>query len=107
MTIAGKKGAVTTVAADEGPRAESNPAALAKLAPAFCAGGVVTAGNASSLSDGAAMLVVTSEEKARAVAGSTPRANPGDGGLGSRPARPLSRPDWCDSRGVEQGSAHA
>lgn len=65
VTIAGKKGAVTTVPTDEGPRAESNPAALAKLAPAFCAGGVVTAGNASSLSDGAAMLVLTSEEKAR------------------------------------------
>lgn len=64
VTIEGKKGASSTVEVDEGPRAESNQAALARLKPAFCAGGVVTAGNSSSLSDGAAMLVVASEEKA-------------------------------------------
>ncbi|AGA30225.1 acetyl-CoA C-acetyltransferase [Singulisphaera acidiphila] len=64
VTIEGKKGVSSTVGADEGPRAESNQAALARLKPAFCAGGVVTAGNSSSLSDGAAMLVVASEEKA-------------------------------------------
>jgi acetyl-CoA C-acetyltransferase len=64
VTIEGKKGVTSTITADEGPRAETNPAALAKLTPAFNSGGVVTAGNSSSLSDGAAMVVVASEEKA-------------------------------------------
>ncbi|SIO02210.1 acetyl-CoA C-acetyltransferase [Singulisphaera sp. GP187] len=64
VTIEGKKGVSTTIKGDEGPRAESDQAALARLKPAFCAEGVVTAGNSSSLSDGAAMLVVASEAKA-------------------------------------------
>jgi acetyl-CoA C-acetyltransferase len=64
VTIEGKKGVAATIKADEGPRAETNLGALAKLTPAFCSGGTVTAGNSSSLSDGAAMLVVASEEKA-------------------------------------------
>ena len=52
---------------DEGPRGDSTPEGLAKLAPAFKPEGMVTAGNASTLSDGAAMLVVASEAKARAL----------------------------------------
>jgi len=62
-----------TVAADEGPRADTDPARLAALKPAFRAGGIVTAGNSSSLNDGAAAIVVASE---RAVQehGLTPRA---------------------------------
>jgi acetyl-CoA C-acetyltransferase len=63
VTITGKKGNVV-VKADEGPRADSSAEGLARLAPAFKPEGIVTAGNASTLSDGAAMLVVTSEEAA-------------------------------------------
>jgi acetyl-CoA acyltransferase len=50
---------------DEGPRADTDAAALAKLKPAFAEGGIVTAGNASQMSDGAAAAVVLSLEKAR------------------------------------------
>jgi acetyl-CoA acyltransferase len=46
---------------DEGPRADTNIEALAKLKPAFAAGGCVTAGNSSQTSDGAAFVVVMSE----------------------------------------------
>jgi acetyl-CoA acyltransferase len=50
---------------DEGPRAESTYEALAKLKPAFQAGGIVTAGNSSQTSDGAAAAIVMSEQRAR------------------------------------------
>ena len=46
---------------DEGPRADTSIEVLAKLRPAFAAGGVVTAGNSSQTSDGAAFVVVMSE----------------------------------------------
>lgn len=46
---------------DEGPRADTSPEVLAKLKPAFAAGGVVTAGNSSQTSDGAAFVLVMSE----------------------------------------------
>jgi acetyl-CoA acyltransferase len=46
---------------DEGPRADTSPEALAKLKPVFAAGGVVTAGNSSQTSDGAAFVIVMSE----------------------------------------------
>ncbi len=49
-----------TLSRDEGMRPESTAEALAKLRPAFRAGGTVTAGNASMLSDGAAAVVVAS-----------------------------------------------
>jgi 3-oxoadipyl-CoA thiolase len=50
---------------DEHPRPETTPERLAALKPAFRAGGTVTAGNSSGLNDGAAAVVVASEEKAR------------------------------------------
>ncbi len=50
---------------DEGPRRETSPEALAKLKPAFKAGGTVTAGNSSQMSDGAAGVLVTSAAFAR------------------------------------------
>ncbi|MBI1795250.1 MAG: thiolase family protein [Chloroflexi bacterium] len=53
-----------TVKRDEGPRADTTLDALAKLKPAFKEGGVVTAGNSSQMSDGAAGAVVMSAEKA-------------------------------------------
>jgi acetyl-CoA acyltransferase len=46
---------------DEGPRNDTSIEALAKLKPAFAAGGVVTAGNSSQTSDGAAFVLVMSE----------------------------------------------
>lgn len=49
---------------DEGPRRETSPEALAKLKPAFLPDGVITAGNASQRSDGAAAVVLTTAEKA-------------------------------------------
>jgi len=65
VEIAGRKGSVT-VAADEGPRADTSLEALAALKPAFVKEGTVTAGNAPGLNDGAAATVVTSLEFARA-----------------------------------------
>ena len=52
---------------DEGPRADSSLDALAKLKPAFHARGTVTAGNASQMSDGAAVALVMSAEKAKTL----------------------------------------
>jgi 3-oxoadipyl-CoA thiolase len=51
-----------TVETDEGPRADTSLEKLAKLRPAFREGGTVTAGNASSLNDGAACLLLASEQ---------------------------------------------
>ena len=50
-----------TVEVDEGPRKDTSLDALAKLKPAFAAGGCVTAGNSSQTSDGAAFVIVMSE----------------------------------------------
>ncbi|SCY01108.1 acetyl-CoA C-acyltransferase [Flavobacterium caeni] len=60
---AGKKETKSyTVAKDEGPRADTNLEALAKLKPVFATDGSVTAGNSSQMSDGAAFVMVMSEE---------------------------------------------
>jgi 3-oxoadipyl-CoA thiolase len=56
---------VGDLGADEHPRPETNAKALEGLKPAFRAGGTVTAGNASGINDGAAALVVASDERAR------------------------------------------
>jgi acetyl-CoA acyltransferase len=56
-----KKTREYTVAADEGPRADTSLEALGKLKPVFAAGGTVTAGNSSQTSDGAAFVIVMSE----------------------------------------------
>ena len=59
----GKKETKTyTVNKDEGPRADTNSAALGNLKPVFAAGGSVTAGNSSQMSDGAAFVLVMSED---------------------------------------------
>jgi acetyl-CoA C-acetyltransferase len=52
---------------DEGPREDTSAAALGNLKPVFKKDGTVTAGNASTMNDGAAALVVTSEERAKAL----------------------------------------
>ena len=51
-----------TVTKDEGPRKGTSIEALAKLRPVFAAGGSVTAGNSSQMSDGAAFVIVMSED---------------------------------------------
>ncbi|MFN4251225.1 acetyl-CoA C-acetyltransferase [Deinococcus sp.] len=63
VEVPGRKGP-TTFSADEYPRA-TTAEALAKLRPAFKKDGTVTAGNASGINDGAAMLLVASEEYAQ------------------------------------------
>jgi acetyl-CoA acyltransferase len=63
VNAAGKKETNTyTVNKDEGPRADTSKEVLAKLKPVFAAGGSVTAGNSSQMSDGAAFVMVMSEE---------------------------------------------
>lgn len=57
-----KKSRSLTVDTDEGPRADTSLEALAKLKPVFAAGGSVTAGNSSQTSDGAAFVMVVSEQ---------------------------------------------
>jgi 3-oxoadipyl-CoA thiolase len=52
---------------DEHPRPDTSTEKLATLKPAFRGGGTVTAGNSSGINDGAAALVIASEEKARAL----------------------------------------
>jgi acetyl-CoA C-acetyltransferase len=61
------------VAKDDGPRPSSTLEKLASLEPAFREGGKVTAGNSCPLNDGAAAVLVMSDEKAKAL-GLTPRA---------------------------------
>src|SRR5215218_3545556 len=56
---------VGDLSSDEHPRPDTSAEKLAALKPAFRGGGTVTAGNSSGLNDGAAALVIASEEKAR------------------------------------------
>src|SRR5215203_4406551 len=58
---------VREVARDEHPRPDTSQEKLAALKPAFREGGTVTAGNSSGLNDGAAALVIASEERARGL----------------------------------------
>jgi 3-oxoadipyl-CoA thiolase len=58
---------VGDVERDEHPRPDTTAEKLTSLKPAFRAGGTVTAGNSSGINDGAAALVVASEERARAL----------------------------------------
>ena len=73
-----------TVDTDEGVRADTSMAALAKLKPAFAQGGSVTAGNSSQTSDGAAFVIVMSERMINEL------------GL-----KPIARLVNCASAGVE------
>jgi acetyl-CoA acyltransferase len=61
----GGKPRTITFETDEGPRRDTDAAALARLKPAFSPRGIVTAGNASPMSDGAAAAVIVSAEKAK------------------------------------------
>ena len=67
-----RKGNVTIFDTDEGPRADQTIEKLSRLRPCFVKDGTVTAGNSSTLNDGAAAVVVMSREKAEEL-GVTPR----------------------------------
>jgi acetyl-CoA C-acetyltransferase len=73
VPIPQKKGEPLMFAADESPREDTSLEALGKLKAAFKEGGTVTAGNAPGVNDGAAALVVTSSETAKAL-GAKPMA---------------------------------
>ncbi|WP_031066908.1 thiolase family protein [Streptomyces sp. NRRL WC-3742] len=94
-----------TVTRDEGIREDTSLAKLASLKPAFRAGGTVTAGNASPMNDGAAGLVLVSEEAlndlglrplGRYVAGASAGVHPDVMGIGPVPAtrKVLGRAGW-------------
>lgn len=73
VSVAGKKGVTIEVSLDEHPRAETTLAQLAALKTPFRQNGVVTAGNASGVNDGAAALLIAGEKMAQQQ-GLTPRA---------------------------------
>jgi 3-oxoadipyl-CoA thiolase len=104
VEIPGRKG-VTVVDADEHPRADADLDSLARLKPIVRPDGSVTAGNASGVNDGAAALIIASEDAARRH-GLTPRARivgaasagvaPRVMGIGPVPAteKLMARHDW-------------
>jgi acetyl-CoA C-acetyltransferase len=67
VEVPGRKGEITLFTTDETPRWDTSLEALAKLKPAFVTDGKVTAGNAPGLNDGAAAVVVASQEKAETL----------------------------------------
>ncbi|MSO74858.1 MAG: 3-oxoadipyl-CoA thiolase [Alphaproteobacteria bacterium] len=73
VEVAQAKGPALSVDQDEHPRPDTKPESLAKLPTPFRAGGTVTAGNASGVNDGAAALIIASEQAAR-THGLEPRA---------------------------------
>ena len=76
-----QKKSTVIVDTDEGPRPGTTAESISKLRPAFKKDGIVTAGNASSINDGAAAIVVMSEEKAKEL-GVKPMATWVSGALG-------------------------
>ena len=97
--------AVGEVVRDEGPRPDTTDEKLAGLRPIHGPGGVITAGNSSSLNDGAAAVVLVSERyaavnglqpRARVVGGANAGVSPDIMGIGPVPAtrRVLERTGW-------------
>ena len=93
VTVPGKQALV--VERDEGPRADTSMEKLSKLKAAFRDGGTVTAGNSSSLNDGAAAILLASARKAaelglkpiaRVVAAASAGVDPREMGMGPVPA---------------------
>ena len=112
--------AVGEVDADEGPRPDTTAEKLAALRPIHGPGGVITAGNSSSLNDGAAAVVLVSERyaeahglapRARVVAGANAGVAPDIMGIGPVPAtrKVLERAGWGigDLDAVELNEAFA
>jgi 3-oxoadipyl-CoA thiolase len=117
VPVATRDGVVDT---DEGPRRQTTLDKLARLRPVFRSGGIVTAGSSSPLSDGAAALVLASEQavrrhdltvRARVVAAASAGVQPNLMGLGPVPAtqKVLDRTGWCtkDLDAIELNEAFA
>ena len=103
VTPPGEEAAPVTV--DEGPRADTSLEKLARLKPAFVEGGTVTAGNSSPLNDGAAAVLLATEDGlaahgleplARVVTWATAGVEPRRMGIGPVPAmnKALARAGW-------------
>jgi 3-oxoadipyl-CoA thiolase len=67
IVVPQRKGDPIVVDTDEQPRPDTTPEALARLKPAFRAGGTVTAGNSSGINDGASAVLVVEAQRARAL----------------------------------------
>lgn len=120
VTIQDRKGNETMVDTDEGPRPGTTTEVLAKLRPVVGGGSVVTAGNSSSLNDGASAIIVASDAavkkyglkaRARFVDGASAGLAPEIMGLGPVPAteKVLERSGWSidDIGAVELNEAFA
>ncbi len=120
VTIRDRKGNETMVDTDEGPRPGTTTEVLAKLRPVVGGGSVVTAGNSSSLNDGASAIIVASDTavkkyglkaRARFVDGASAGLAPEIMGLGPVPAteKVLERSGWSidDIGAVELNEAFA
>lgn len=120
VTIRDRKGNETMVDTDEGPRPGTTTQVLAKLRPVVGGGSVVTAGNSSSLNDGASAIIVASDTavkryglkaRARFVDGASAGLAPEIMGLGPVPAteKVLERSGWSidDIGAVELNEAFA
>lgn len=120
VEVTDRKGNVTVVSQDEGPREGTTTEVLAKLRPVVRGGEVVTAGNSSSLNDGASAIIVASAEavekygltaRAKVVGSSNAGLAPEIMGLGPIPAtqKLLKRTGWSveDLDAVELNEAFA
>lgn len=120
VPVAGRRGETTFVDTDEGPRRGSTAEALAGLRPIVKPGGIVTAGNSSSLNDGASAVVVASGEaveryglkpRARIVASQAAGVAPEVMGIGPVPAtrKVLAKAGWSldDVGAIELNEAFA
>ncbi|GAA4192871.1 acetyl-CoA C-acetyltransferase [Microbacterium oryzae] len=98
VEVPARRGGPTVVRRDEGIRADTTTESLARLRPAFAEDGTITAGNASQISDGASVVVVTTRARARAegwsvlagVGASGQTAGP-DASLQGQPAQAIRR----------------
>lgn len=120
VPVLDRKGNVTLVDTDEGPRPGTTTEVLAKLRPVVAGGEVVTAGNSSTLNDGASAIIVASEAaiekygltpRARFMTGTAAGLAPEIMGLGPVPAteKVLARAGWSveDLGAVELNEAFA
>lgn len=108
VSVPQRRGDPVIVSADEHPRADTTAESLARLRPVFQKDGTVTAGNSSGINDGAAALLVVSEEKgrelglepmARVVGGAIAGLEPQRMGVGPIPAtrKAFGRHGWSAS----------
>lgn len=120
VEVKGRKGQVSVVDTDEGPREGTSAEVLAKLRPVVAGGEVVTAGNSSTLNDGASAILVVSERaiekyglkaRARIIGGTSVGLAPEIMGMGPVPAtqKVLDRAGWTvgDLDAVELNEAFA